>query len=658
MCYSNVTFLTTGNFGEWKTEQSGVSAACNNASKDYFLEIGINNVTQGDRRRLTSFSFIRKDVNETSKGALLQVKLIQPVIINTTNYNSTFITPIIANTTIIGNSLTIITPIVNHTVNQSGFTRSILKNIDRGSETSVINTLENDAGYQFSIALTSSNYNLTQQFAGENRSNLGVISLNAPNSIQFLNRWNRPFVWRFAENGTLTPQTESMILGANGNLSITGNFTANNIFSLYLGSLTNRITQLFVQNIDASENITAAYFIGDGRFLVNLPTSDNTTLGNRVGGDNTTQNARISTLESDNITQAALLGQKRNLTDGIFGANVQSSTSWANGGWLLDTNGNIYGQNLFLLVGINSTTIQNQTINGSMTPLISNQFDLGSSSLVYANIYGTSLFANGVNVLTRINSNNNTLSNIQSSDNTTQGNRAGTLETRQTADNTTLANRISSDNTTQNARISTTESNNQTLSDLISSNNNTVYGSLGTKLNLTDLNTFLNLSGTNANQNINVGSYNFTANYGFFSYLGSLTNRITKLSVQEIDVSDNATIEALTIRRYDAFGPVILLNNTAGAIRIFAAPNITNPSNGAGIQLFGNNVGYFPGDVYIDAGSASGAQIIMRTGSSGLNDRVVIEDDGRVRILNLTGSGNDYVCVDANGYIFRSNTAC
>ena len=149
-----------------------------------------------------------------------------------------------------------------------------------------------------------------------------------------------------------------------------------------------------------------------------------------------------------------------------------------------------------------------------------------------------------------------------------------------------------------------------------------------------------------------------TTQTGFFGLLGSLTSRITNLFVQQIDVSTNATIEALIIKRYDAFGPVILLNSTADAIRIYAAPNITNPAQGAGIQIFGNAEGFFPGDVYIDAGSTSGGQIIMRTGTAGLNDRIVVEDNGKVRILNLTGSGNDYVCVDANGYLFRSNTAC
>ncbi|MEK6952428.1 MAG: hypothetical protein AABX29_05410 [Nanoarchaeota archaeon] len=160
-----------------------------------------------------------------------------------------------------------------------------------------------------------------------------------------------------------------------------------------------------------------------------------------------------------------------------------------------------------------------------------------------------------------------------------------------------------------------------------------------------------------------------TTQTGFFGLLGSLSSRITELFVQDIDVSNNiktktldvstnATLESLIFRRHDAFGMAILLNNTNEAIRIFATPNITNPANGAGLQLFGNTVGLFPGDVYIDAGSRSGGQIVMRTGASGLNDRVIVEDDGRVKILNLTGSGNDYVCVDPNGYIFRSNIVC
>lgn len=67
-CYSNETNLTTGNWGQWKTEQVGVSSACNNASKDYFLNININGLDQPPRRRVTIFNYIRKDTNENTIG--------------------------------------------------------------------------------------------------------------------------------------------------------------------------------------------------------------------------------------------------------------------------------------------------------------------------------------------------------------------------------------------------------------------------------------------------------------------------------------------------------------------------------------------------------------------------------------------------------------
>ncbi len=69
-CYSNSATLTTGNFGEWYTEQSGVSQACNDSLKDYFLNINIDRKDQLPRKRLTSFSFLRKDVDEMTSGII------------------------------------------------------------------------------------------------------------------------------------------------------------------------------------------------------------------------------------------------------------------------------------------------------------------------------------------------------------------------------------------------------------------------------------------------------------------------------------------------------------------------------------------------------------------------------------------------------------
>jgi len=70
-CYSNTTTLTTGDFGEWKTEQSGVSSACNNASRDYFLNINIDGTDQTPRRRLAVWDFLRKNVDEITTGTFV-----------------------------------------------------------------------------------------------------------------------------------------------------------------------------------------------------------------------------------------------------------------------------------------------------------------------------------------------------------------------------------------------------------------------------------------------------------------------------------------------------------------------------------------------------------------------------------------------------------
>jgi len=69
-CYSNTTTLTTGNFGEWRTEHSGVSFNCNNASQEYFLNININGVDQTPRKRLMMFDYLRKNVDEQTTGTI------------------------------------------------------------------------------------------------------------------------------------------------------------------------------------------------------------------------------------------------------------------------------------------------------------------------------------------------------------------------------------------------------------------------------------------------------------------------------------------------------------------------------------------------------------------------------------------------------------
>ena len=314
LCYTNTTNLTTGVFGEWQTEQFGFNTACNNASKQYYLKITIDDETQSPRRKLTTFNFLRKNVNETTDGALTTSKVIASN----------------ANITIEGENLIIL-------ANKSGFSRLILKNLDSGINTATIQTVENDIGYQFSMALTSSNFNLTQQFEGENRRNLGTITLNSPNSMQFLNRWDYPFLWRIAHNGTLTPQTEIMVLHPNGNLSIIGNFTSNDSgFFNYIGNLPKRVTKLFVQDIDINGtinstgnietvgNISASYFTGDGSLLTGISLNGTTTLTAYKSADQSIVSS--TTLTNDTHLVLSLESNSKYTLDGTI-LSVSSSAT-------------------------------------------------------------------------------------------------------------------------------------------------------------------------------------------------------------------------------------------------------------------------------------------------------------------------------------------
>src|SRR3989344_592926 len=73
-------------------------------------------------------------------------------------------------------------------------------------------------------------------------------------------------------NYALKNQSETF----SANVNVTGNATASSGFFTFLGSLTQRITRLFIQdinasgNIDVGGNITATKFIGDGSLLTNI----------------------------------------------------------------------------------------------------------------------------------------------------------------------------------------------------------------------------------------------------------------------------------------------------------------------------------------------------------------------------------------------------
>ncbi len=67
VCFSNTSSLTTGTWGQWRTEQSPWGS-CDNASAEYFLNINIAGSDQTPRRRLTVSDFLRRDVSEVKTG--------------------------------------------------------------------------------------------------------------------------------------------------------------------------------------------------------------------------------------------------------------------------------------------------------------------------------------------------------------------------------------------------------------------------------------------------------------------------------------------------------------------------------------------------------------------------------------------------------------
>jgi len=70
LTYSDTQNLSTGFWGQWRAELSGISSASNDTTKDYFMEIIIDGNVQGSRKRLTHFNYLRKDVDDSTTGDL------------------------------------------------------------------------------------------------------------------------------------------------------------------------------------------------------------------------------------------------------------------------------------------------------------------------------------------------------------------------------------------------------------------------------------------------------------------------------------------------------------------------------------------------------------------------------------------------------------
>jgi hypothetical protein len=264
ICYSNTTTLTTGNFGEWKTEQIGVGSACNDASKDYYLNINIGGADQTPRRRLTIFNFLRKDVDEVTSGTLqTDAQVVAPVI----QADARVVAPVINATQIIANEISI-----SSNANVFGVLRghSPLK---IGDSIQFIDKNDSDLFSVYTAGPNITGSNVSSQYYGVI---IHQIEMHTnPSGIEEC-WWDR----EDQEMRMCMDRTKIEIwndLFVNKNINIAGNASAETGFFSHLGSLINRTTELFVQDIDVSNNInatnnvTASHFIGDGSLLTNLP---------------------------------------------------------------------------------------------------------------------------------------------------------------------------------------------------------------------------------------------------------------------------------------------------------------------------------------------------------------------------------------------------
>jgi len=178
ICYSNITTLTTGNFGEWKTEQSGVNSACSNISKDYYLNININGIDQTPRKRLVVWNFLRKDVDETTAGKLqTDSQVVAPII----QADTQIVAPIVSATQVLTSNLT--------TINY-GFFSYLGSLTSRVTKLFVQSIDANDIITKILMVQANNGKNLTIGYDESN--NLYINQTGASGYLQFMNTANNP----------------------------------------------------------------------------------------------------------------------------------------------------------------------------------------------------------------------------------------------------------------------------------------------------------------------------------------------------------------------------------------------------------------------------------------------------------------------------------
>jgi len=304
ICYSNTTTLTTGNFGEWKTEQYGVSSVCNNISKNYYLNINIDGVDQTPRRRLVVWNFLRKDVDETTIGTIA-IGLNTSTVLSPTMIESEFVK---VNNKLIENNvhlkLSFSEELANITLAaQEDFALAqiiMAKNISSATvgESIELKKVRLNSAAELAKELINTNAAIAKaklkearelaklgveteegEVVVEEEARLAEIALNltaAEKKLIVEEALNSSLAEIEADDDgirfCLSDGTNCMsslgnpfnqVLNTTSDVAF-NNITANTGFFSYLGSLVNRITALFVQDIDASGNVNAANYTLNG----------------------------------------------------------------------------------------------------------------------------------------------------------------------------------------------------------------------------------------------------------------------------------------------------------------------------------------------------------------------------------------------------------
>ena len=240
LVYTHTESLTTGTWGQWRIELDGVSAAADNVSKDYFMEIRINDVVQTPRRRLTHFNYLRKNVNEDTTG----------------NFKI----------------------------------KGILKGNEPLKVEESLSFLDSSGMEEFSyyIAQSSKNYSKVPTAFNDSLIIQKSVASN-PNDMQVCFWDDEHSIMTFCVNEgapfrATTIRRSLQIVGNTGVKENDENFTLCEDTNYVDCSTDTTGADLFVQDdieaqsIYANENMTAQYFIGDGSQLTGLSVIENDTL--------------------------------------------------------------------------------------------------------------------------------------------------------------------------------------------------------------------------------------------------------------------------------------------------------------------------------------------------------------------------------------------